>query len=199
MQEIEIRALVDNPEYIAERLIGDGFIDHGDSLQRDIMLDKPDASLFRSGQKIRIRSEGPKCELTFKGIFEGDQTASRRVEVNVPIAPASLNDVVSLFSALGFPICFQIPKLRSRFSKNDLNVTLDRWPIIGCLMEVEGPEVEAKALASAVAPGVAFGNPRLKDLFRHAEERTGLSLSALQETYEREHSVSLGRLDLLLS
>jgi predicted adenylyl cyclase CyaB len=198
MKEIEIRAIISEPARVQERLVEAGVHPLGSLAQKDIMLDKPDASFFNSGRKIRIRIEGSSAELTYKGPFEGTQDASRRSEVNISVSPSQVEDLVLLFTAIGYPVCFTVPKNRTTFARGNIKVTFDDWPIIGCLMEIEGDEDEARRLASEVAPNVEFSNYRLKELFRRAETESGKSLRELQEEYEALHGVSLGRLDLLI-
>jgi len=196
--EVEIRALIPNPGCVEAALREKGFSEEPEFEQLDIMFDKPDASLFRSGQKIRIRTEKGCSELTYKGRFAGDSAASRRTEVNLPIPPDKVGELGAFLEAIGYPECFRIPKRRKVFRQDTLNVTLDWWPIIGCLMEIEGDEKDAHALASEVAPHVEFRNYRLKELFRMLEKRTGKSLGDLKRAYESETGLALGCIELLL-
>jgi adenylate cyclase class IV len=101
-------------------------------------------------------------------------------------------------TAIGYPQLFQIKKRREVFKRGDLTVTFDEWPIIGCILELEGREEEIKELANRVAPNLEFKNYRLKELFRSKEVETGRSLAELQIEYEAKTGFLLGRLDLLL-
>lgn len=197
-KEIEIRAIVNNRERIEKRLVATGFIPTNEVEQLDIMMDKPDGSLFNSGRKIRLRIEGASGELTYKGMFEGDAMASRRVEINFGVLPKELNSITEFFSALGFPPLFTIPKRRTEYKRENITVTLDEWPIIGCLMELEGLESDIINLAKELCPSVKFRGYRLKELFLNKEAETGKSLIELQKDFEAKHGTKLGRLDLLL-
>jgi predicted adenylyl cyclase CyaB len=196
--EIEIRAVIEKPGAVKQVLREAGFVEEPPYTQHDIILDRPDASLFRSGRKIRIRQERATARITYKGLFQGDVSASRRLEVNVPVDPASVADLVTMFEAIGYPVCFQILKERTVFRGEAMEIAFDEWPVIGCLMEIEGPEAAARQLATRVAPGIEFRNYRLKELFRLAETRTGKTLEELKRDYEKRNSVSLGRIELLL-
>jgi predicted adenylyl cyclase CyaB len=199
MKEIEVRAVIANPSDISNHLRNLGFEFKGSWEQMDIILDRPDASLFRSGRKIRIRVENELAEFTYKGPFEGDTQASRRDEITIPIQNSDTNMWIKIFEALGFPVCFTVPKRRQLFIGRGVKVTLDDWPIIGYLMELEGDENTIKALLKDIAPPeVIFSNYRLKDLFRQKEIETGQSLKELQAEYEESHGCKLGRLELLL-
>jgi predicted adenylyl cyclase CyaB len=197
MDEIEIRAVVEQPEAIQEKLRGEGFEEEDGFQQHDIIIDKPDASLFRSGQKIRIRVEKRTAEITYKGLFTGDPSASRRLEINIRVEPEDVTKFVALFEAMGYPVCFEIWKWRKVFRRGNLAVSFDNWPIIGCLMEIEGQEQDARLVAKRAAPDIEFRNFRLKELFAVVERKTGRSLAQLKEEYERASGVSLGHIELL--
>lgn len=196
--EVEIRAVVDNPDLIKCRLVILGYRRVESYDQHDIMFDRPDGSLFKSGQKIRLRYEKGAGELTYKGQFEGSDAASRRAEISFAVEPSAREQVFLFFQALGYPFLFQIRKRREVFGNEDVKVTFDDWPIIGCLVELEGREDKIKALAKSIAPELEFKNYRLRELFRKKERDAGLSLSVLQAKYEADTGFSLGRLDLLL-
>ena len=198
MDEIEIRAVIGEPGPIQKILSDKNFIPELSFDQLDIILDLPDASLFRSGQKIRLRMEKGSAELTYKGFFQGDTTASRRLEVNIPLAIENVENAIKLFAALGYPECFRIPKSRTVYRGDNIKVVFDEWPIIGCLLEIEGEEEACKVLAKEIAPGIKFGNPRLKELFRKIEKQTGKNLSTLKKEYEQKKGVNLGNIELLL-
>ena len=185
MMETEIRALVDDAPALQEKLREMEFKSEPEYEQHDIMLDKPDASLFRSGQKIRIRIEKGKATLTYKGHFQKGAAVSHRKEINVEIAPGKVQEYIALFEGIGFPVCFQIKKTRKVFRKGSLDVTFDEWPVIGCLLEIEGPEAEARKLAAGIAPSKEFRNYRLKELFRLKEKETGKSITELKEEHQK--------------
>ena len=198
MQEIEIRAVIPDPKVIQMRLFERGFELVGSLHQTDIIFDRPDASLFNSGRKIRIRIEGDSAELTYKGPFTGNDEASRRSELNLSISPEQVSGFRVFLEALGYPVCFVVPKRRTILRRSRMKVTFDDWPMIGCLVEIEGDEREARQLASEIAPEIQFGNYRLRELIRREEARSGLSLEELQARYESEHGVKLGNIKLLL-
>lgn len=198
MTEIEIRAVIDKPLDLQKKLIEWGFEATPEFEQLDMIFDKPDASLFKSGQKIRIRIEKGVAILTYKGYFQGDPSASRRAEIDIPINPDLVPSYITLFEAIGYPICFQIPKKRKTYKKDNVIVTFDNWPIIGCLVEIEGEESSVKLLASQLAPGIEFRNYRLKELFVMKEQETGQPLSQLKVQSENMLDISLGKIEVLL-
>jgi predicted adenylyl cyclase CyaB len=199
MQEIETRALVADPLPLKRKLLAKGFIEGPVSEQLDMIFDYPDARMFRSGRKVRIRIEGDKASLTYKGPFASSTKVSRREEIEIPINREFVPLYSSVFEAIGIPLCFQIPKVRHQFRKPDVTITFDEWPIIGCLMELEGSEENVMRIAKEIAPGVEFRNFRLKELFFQVEQRSKKSLTQLQREYERLHNVNLGHIDLVLA
>lgn len=198
MNETEIRAIVADPAGIQKRLCASGFQALGTASHQDIILDRPDTGLFRSGRKVRVRVAGRSAELTYKGPFEGDSEASRREEISVVFSVDQVDNLIRIFNVLDFPVCLSVSKIRTELSGNGLKITFDEWPIIGCVMEVEGDEEKARALVDAMVPGVRFGNYRLKDFFKQAEINSGLSLADLKRLYEESRGVSLGRLEVML-
>ena len=197
--EVEIRALVPEPKRAATALQRGGFalIDVFD--QHDIIHDRPDGSLFRSGQKIRLRIEGDHAEFTYKGAFQGDATASRRAEINVVVNPSDVPALSEMLEALGYPMLFQVKKVRTVFRSGSVAATLDEWPIIGSMLELEGPEDEIKGVAQATFPEIEFGNSRLKTLFERVCAERGRTLDELQTDYEARSGFSLGNIRLLLN
>ncbi|HEX8225808.1 MAG TPA: CYTH domain-containing protein [Allosphingosinicella sp.] len=195
--EVEVRTLVEDAELAAETLRLNGFSLAGSLKQRDIMHDKPDGQLFLSGQKIRIRVEDDRAELTYKGEFEGDQSASRRSEINITIPAGSVDDVSLVLTALGYPILFQVQKTRVVLRNGGVVATIDSWPIIGPMLELEGEEEEIKSIANLLFPKHIFRNYRLKELFEEVCSRRGKSLNELQDEYEKSSRFELGNIGFL--
>lgn len=198
MLEVEVRAIINNQEELIDILEKKGFIFLKDTIQHDIMLDKEDASLFISGKKIRIRIEEDKATLTYKGDINKDKNVSKRTELDIPINQKDVDKYIMFLTELGYPVCFQIKKKRKILKKDDITVTFDEWPIIGCMMEIEGPENKIKAIAKEVAPDINFGNYRLKELFERKMQETGKSLEELKENYFKETQFDLGHIELII-
>lgn len=197
--EVEIRALLQNRQDIEKCLLEQGFIGQPPINQVDTVLDYPDARLFKSGQAIRLRVENGQAVLAYKGQFQSGDTVSRRVEIESPLALSAVAPTIEIFTALGFPLLFQVHKQRTIYKRDGIKVTFDEWPIIGCLMEIEGPEDDIKAVAKTVAPEVNFSNLRLKEIFKACAQAAGKPFSQLVVDYEAASGQKLGRLDLLLS
>jgi predicted adenylyl cyclase CyaB len=200
MNEVEVRAIV--PEELLqdakEKILSMGFVPSDEIRQLDIIFDKKDAELFRSGQKIRMRLENDNAELTYKGHFKGDSTASRRIETNIPIDIRYTDQVILFLEALGFPKCFQINKTRKNYTIDNVRITFDTWPIIGCMVEFEGREEIIKEFANIIFPNIIFKNLLLKEAFENVQKERALSLSELKAEYEKRTGNKLGNIELLM-
>lgn len=198
MVEVEVRAIVNNKIEIIQLLKERGFVNTDNLVQHDIMLDRPDAGLFNSGKKIRIRIENDKAVLTYKGDINKHKDISKRTELNIQINQEDIEGYIDFLSELGYPICFQVKKERIVMKKEDVMVTFDEWPIIGCMMEIEGPENKIKFVAKEVAPEIKFSNYRLKELFKNKMEETGKTLAQLKEEYYVQYQFDLGHIELIV-
>lgn len=198
MVEVEVRTLVDNKKRLIEKAKEFGFIEVKTMTQHDIIFDKPDASLFKSGKKIRIRIEGQDATLTYKGDLTGDKNISKRQELNISIFFNDIDYYKEFLSAIGYPICFQLRKERTILKKEDVLLSFDEWPILGCMLEIEGPEEKIKEWAKCLAPELVFSNYRLKELFESKMKETGKSLQMLKEEYFKETQFDLGNIELIL-
>lgn len=166
-------------------------------IQKDIILDKPDASLFKSGQKIRIREEKGVAELTYKGLFEGSQDFARRSEINIPLNPDNIENMKIIFASLGYPLLFQIIKERTVYKKDGIKATYDNWPIIGTMLEIEGGESEVKKVTDVFSSDFEFKNYRLKDLLSNRVSESGKSFADLKSYYEKLAGNKLGQIELI--
>lgn len=199
MKEIEIRSVVTEKESIIKALKELLFENKGTVEQHDIILDKKDASLFKSGQKIRIRVENDKCTLTYKSDMSKNKEVSLRDEINIDINKKGLKDYLDFFENIGFTICFQIKKTREIWKYMNIKVTIDKWPIIGYIVEIEGNEEDIKRVANIIAPDKIFKNYRLKELFESKMKETGKSLKELKMIYYEETGFDLGNIELIIS
>lgn len=200
MIEVEIRAMVEHKEKenIINKLKEKGFSNVYNTIQHDIMLDTPKAALFNSGKKIRIRIEDKEVTLTYKGDLRKYKDVSKRTELNIPIKKDEVENCITFLTELGYPICFQIKKDRKVYRNKNIEVTFDEWPIIGTMIEIEGPEDDIKKLALEIAPNLKFSNYRLKELFQNKMNETGKSLQELKEIYYKENKFDLGHIELVV-
>lgn len=200
MREIEVRAHWPGTLQTARALLlSHGFRPGGSERQVDYIFDRPDGGLFRSGQKIRLRDQLGEFCLTYKSSMAQSDITSNRVEANIPILANSVDDLTFLLTQLGFPPLCTLPKLRHSYSRGDTLLTVDEWPIIGTIIEIEGPtERYVHDVAQELAPTLPFRNYRLKELVASALSRSGDSFAQAQFRAEEAWGMALGRLDIAL-
>ena len=199
-QEIETRAIISENEIdtILNLISKIGFLKIDEYSQTDIILDNKEASLFKNEQKIRVRVENNKAELTYKGKFEGDSKfISKRKEINIPLQTASVEDVILFFQHIGCPILFQIKKMRSIYHFNGIHINIDKWPIIGYLMEIEGEKELITQISDKLQPTIILKNFRLKDMFELKCKESGLTFQELKTDYETKNNFNLGNIELI--
>jgi predicted adenylyl cyclase CyaB len=179
-----------------ERLATLGFEFAGSIHQEDIIFDRDDGQMFRAGEKLRLRIEGDSVTLTWKASMSSRSDVSVREELSIGM-DADPAAVVELFAQLGFPVLFRWPKQRREWTRSDVLVTIDEWPIVGYIIELEGDERVINELSSRFEPALDFANHRLAELLRAAEEDAGTPLSELQLAYEQRTGRALGRLAVI--
>lgn len=195
MIEIETRTPIKDVISARKKLEDYGFIFQEEYEQEDITIDNTEASLFRSGQKIRIRKEKGLGELTYKGKFkEGD--LSQRVELNIPVGVDKINDFSLFLKCLGFKELFRVSKRRIKYKKGLVTATIDIWPIIDPLLELEGPEDLLREITSNFIE-YKFDNYRLKTLFEEKIKETGKSLESLKEEYLKNSGNDIGNIEAI--
>ena len=196
--ETEIRALVPSVKEAIERLEASGFRVRDSVVQQDVMYDYPDGTLFKDGQKIRVRIEGKRATLTYKGKFQRSDGISQRDEIDIPIDTNDTHSLGRLLEALGYPMLFQVRKNRTTLINRSVQATIDEWPIIGPMLEFEGLEGDILKCAASIFPELEFGNPRLKDLFESECKKLGKTLSQLKSEYQKDTGFDLGNIEFLL-
>lgn len=197
--EVEIRSrLGELAADIPQRLIEAGYQHKATIQQLDIILDKPDGSLFKSGCKIRIRQEGDSVTLTYKGSLLDDAGVSKREEVEIDLKPSDIETTIKIFEAIGYPELFRLPKQRAKYIKGDIEAVIDSWPILGGILELEGPEEDILAAAQELVPEKELCNYRLKELAEQVVQESGKSFEELQTEAEASLGVKLGNLKLII-
>jgi len=119
-------------------------------------------------------------------------------EINIKINKEEVDNYIKVFSSIGYPLCFQIKKEREVYTKDNITITIDRWPIIGYLIEIEGEESKIKEVAKQIAQEKEFGNLRLKDLFKDKMDKENKTIEELKKEYYNETNFDLGKIELIL-
>src|SRR5580698_10270026 len=102
MRETEVRDRLSDADAkaMATALDERGFQNLGVSHQIDVMFDYPDASIFKSGSKIRIRREDGRMELTYKGGMLGRSDVSDRAETIISISESQFEECKVFLEAI---------------------------------------------------------------------------------------------------
>jgi adenylate cyclase class 2 len=106
----------------------------------DQLLDTADRALGSAGTACRVRREGGRAFLTFKGPVRPGPVKTRE---EIETAIDSADDVERILGRLGFRVVFRSEKYREEYDIAGANVTVDETPI-GVFVEIEAaPEVIA--------------------------------------------------------
>lgn len=118
----------------------------GRRLQEDALLDTDDEALRRQRSTLRVRSEGGKSLLTFKGPALPGVLKIRDEHETVVADGASL---LTILEHLGLHIWFRYEKYREEFSGDDVVIAVDETPV-GTFVELEGGEAAIHTTARAL-------------------------------------------------
>jgi len=125
-------------------LAADGRLDVPRRLLVDKLFDSPDHRLRDRRCALRVRRDGDRAFVTFKGpVMDGPVKSREEIETAV----GSGDVAEALVRALGFDVWFRAEKFREEYvCPGDARVTIDETPI-GVFVEIEAapPEIEQVA------------------------------------------------------
>jgi adenylate cyclase class 2 len=121
----------------------------GRRLQEDVLLDSDDEQLRRRRCVLRVRTEGGKSRLTFKGPV---QPSSMKVREEVETVVGDGEVLLRVLHELGLHIWFRYEKYREEFAREDVIAAIDETPV-GVFVEIEGSEDGITAMAEALGFG----------------------------------------------
>ena len=179
-KEIEIKYAVEDLAVVKRKLRAAGATHLGTVEQSDAYFDTPDRRLLAADSGLRLRTTrilrrgAEKIEggalLTFKGPARRGGRAKVRTERQSHVGAPAV--VAEILAACGLGEMVTIVKRRCSWRLGRCRVELDRLPILGCFVEIEGPS--AKAIYSAAGRLGLRGEPikthyvrLLKDCCRH--------------------------------
>jgi adenylate cyclase class 2 len=140
--ETEIKLKVDDARAVRRRIGALGFtVSEPRHLERNFLFDFPDLRLRKSGLVIRLRLEGRRSLLTFKGPPVGSARYKIRREIETEVEDGGR--VREILNALGLREVFCYEKFRttytpSRKGKSQGVIVFDQTPV-GNFLELEGP------------------------------------------------------------
>jgi adenylate cyclase class 2 len=115
----------------------------GRRLQEDCLFDTDDERLRRQRSTLRVRSEGGKSLLTFKGPAI-PALIKIREEFETVVADGAV--LQAILEQLGLHCWFRYEKYREEFSNDDVVIAVDETPV-GVFVEIEGGEDAIHATA----------------------------------------------------
>lgn len=120
-------------------------------LQDDVLYDSGDNRLFAERSALRLRRDGDRALLTFKGPVEPALTKTREeIETSVGDHDAA----ALLLERLGFRPWFRYQKYREEFRAPSVIAAVDETPA-GVFVEIEGSENAIVDLAARLGRGPA--------------------------------------------
>ncbi len=118
-------------------------------LQDDQLFDTETQTLAARGTALRLRQDGDRARLTFKGPVI-PAAVKRREEFETGVEDGAT--ARRLLHALGFTPGFRYQKYREEFRLGDLIIAVDETPV-GTFVEIEGDEAQIAAAATRLGRG----------------------------------------------
>jgi adenylate cyclase class 2 len=145
--EREIKLRFDSTDDARERILSIGATPlRGRRLQEDFLLDTEDDMLYRRRCVLRVRNEGGKALLTFKGPV---QPSAMKLREEHETVAADGDTLLRILQELGLHIWFRYEKYREEFSAEDVIIAIDETPV-GTFVEIEGGEQHIHQTAAAL-------------------------------------------------
>ena len=143
-------------------------------LQRDYLLDRETETLQDRHCTLRVRVDGDRGFLTFKGPPEPGPMKVRE-ELETTVGDGAL--LIELCARLGFHVWFRYQKFREEYQRGALVITIDESPI-GTFVELEGAENDILRMAADLDRSPSeFVRDSYLALFRKHQAVHGLSAS----------------------
>jgi len=138
--EVEVRFLGVNYDSVRTTLRRAGAKQmHGMQFMKRVIIDYPDQRMQRrkgSWAFVRLRDEGSKVMLTYKLIQDNEKYDTHEVEVEV----SSFDKTIELFEAIGLKVISEQHTRREVWKLRSVEVSLDDWPWLPPMIELEGPD-----------------------------------------------------------
>ena len=145
---------------------------HGRRLQEDALLDTEDEMLRRQRATLRVRCEGGKSLLTYKGPALPALIKIREEHETVVADGAAL---LTILESLGLHVWFRYEKYREEFSADDVVIAIDETPV-GVFVEIEGGDDAIHAAARTLGKTPAdYITDSYRFLFLQHRDANGLA------------------------
>jgi adenylate cyclase class 2 len=174
MMEIEVKVQVPDHAPFHNRLtvLGASFVSR--EHQRDVYFNASDRDFARTDEALRVRHEGPRTILTYKGPKEAGSGYKARKEVNVQVDVGSA--IEELLTAVGFSPSAEVRKLREEYRLRGVSVALDTVEDLGFFVEIEVCTAEgtesAMEVISDVQKEIGLEGPHIRESYLELLEAT---------------------------
>jgi adenylate cyclase class 2 len=170
--EVEIKFRAPDHSSLAARLAAIGAAPATEVEQEDVYLAHPSRDFAATGEAFRLRRDGTRNRVTYKGPKHAGPTKTREeVEVGFDDGAEARRDLMRVLEALGFRPVATVRKVRTPYhlerDGRAMEVVLDRVEGLGSFAEVEAlagtadlPEAQAAVLELARALGLEEVEPR---------------------------------------
>ncbi len=136
MLEIELKARLRDPARFKAALLRAGAKHIEDVAQEDIYFAHPARNFAVTDEALRLRRQGSKISLTYKGP-KLEAITKTREEFNIEVS--SIKDAREVLKRLGFAEVQRVRKRRTVYKLRGFMVMLDRVAGLGHYVEVEKP------------------------------------------------------------
>ena len=170
--EREIKLRFDSADEARERIVALGATPLlGRRLQEDLLFDTEDERLRVQRSTLRVRCEGGKALLTFKGpVIPG--VVKIREEYETVVADGAV--LQTILEELGLHVWFRYEKYREEFTADDIVIAVDETPV-GVFVEIEGGEDAIHEMAAALGRSPAdYITDSYRFLFLQHRDANGL-------------------------
>jgi adenylate cyclase, class 2 len=148
--EREVKLRFDSAEAARAAVMATGATPvHGRRLQEDALLDSVDEELRQRRSALRVRVDGGRSILTFKGPVQ-PALVKVREELETIVADGHL--LLRILGELGFHVWFRYQKYREEFEIDECIVAIDETPV-GVFVEIEGDQNGIARVARALGRG----------------------------------------------
>ena len=173
--EREIKLRFESAAVARDRILGPGIgatTLRGRRLQEDCLLDSSDDALFHRRCVLRVRTEGGKSLLTFKGPV---QPGSMKIRAEYETIVGDGEVLQRVLEELGLHVWFRYEKYREEYAAEDVTVAVDETPV-GTFVEIEGSERGILAMTEALGRSSAdFILDSYRGLFIQHREKFGFN------------------------
>ena len=171
--EREIKLRFDSAEDARDSILALGATPYlGRRLQEDCLFDTDDERLRRERATLRVRSEGGKALLTYKGPVIPAAIKIREEHETVVSDGAALQTILE---ELGLHVWFRYEKYREEFQADDVVIAVDETPV-GVFVEIEGQEDAIHRTAAALGRTAAdYITDSYRFLFLQHRDANGLA------------------------